>query len=97
MYEIQYVVESLVPVYFAAVFLLYYLLNDFPISVTIYPSHVCHHCILESSWQKFFRFGAAIHSVGQRLKVKVTGNMNIRLHSGKHPYFRLLSFLIFAS
>lgn len=49
MYEIQYVVECLVPVYFAAVFLLYYLLNDFPISVTIYPSHVCHHCILESS------------------------------------------------
>lgn len=52
------------------------------------------HCILETSWQEFFGFGAAIHLVGRKVKVMVS--MNIWLHDGKHPqllYFKSPVFL----
>lgn len=60
---------------------------------SIHSSHICHHCILVLSWQKFFRFGATIHSVGQRLKVKVSRSMNIWLHSGEASIFQTLELL----
>lgn len=74
----------------ADVFTFCYRVNDFHTSVwsavtSTHPSiHPAFVIIV------FFRFGAAIHSVGQRFKVKVTGGMNIPLHSGKPDLFSRL-------
>lgn len=60
-----------------------------------HSSHFCHRWILETSQEKFIRFGAAAHSVGQRLKVKVAVSTNIQHHSGKDPCFWVQSFFFF--